>query len=219
MRDWPPSEKHTPSGTGHGNGKTRPKRGSVSQQKLVARCFDCNRLGHWSGDPICPAKDRDKHEAQAHITSCTLEEMVHVHPESFVTSSISVERGLRGAGAPDTCCNRTVEDQEWVNDYVHSLKRLKLRFWTLPCQERFIFGAGHPAVCKTAHFIPVMVHGACAIMRVSVAPGKLTLLIGKDTLKVLEARFGLKDNIGIFPGAGDMEISMEKCCETVVLDN
>ena len=28
------------------------------------------------------------------------------------------------------------------------------------------------------------------------------LLIGKDTLKVLEARFGLKNNIGIFPSAG-----------------
>ena len=28
------------------------------------------------------------------------------------------------------------------------------------------------------------------------------LLIGKDTLKVLEARFDLKHNMGIVPGAG-----------------
>ena len=31
------------------------------------------------------------------------------------------------------------------------------------------------------------------------------LLVGKDTLKVLEARFDLKNNIGIFPGAVDLE--------------
>ena len=92
------------SGSGRGKGKTRPKGGSVHQKKLVTRCFDCNRFGHWSGDPICPAKDK---HAQAHVTSCTLEEMVHVYPESFVTSSISVEQELRGAGACATCCDRT----------------------------------------------------------------------------------------------------------------
>ena len=34
------------------------------------------------------------------------------------------------------------------------------------------------------------------------------LLIGSDTLKVLEARFDLKNNIGTFPGAGDFEGKM-----------
>ena len=67
----------------------RPKRGSVHQKKLVTRCFDCNRFGHWSGDPICPAKD--KHDAQAHITSCTVKETVRVHLEQFVTGSIAFE--------------------------------------------------------------------------------------------------------------------------------
>ena len=31
------------------------------------------------------------------------------------------------------------------------------------------------------------------------------LLTGKDTLKVLEARFDLKNNIGFFPSAGDLQ--------------
>ena len=135
----------------------------------LTRCFDCNRFRHWSSDPICRAKD--KHDAQAHITSCTLKETVHVHPESFVTSSISVEQELRGAGASDICCDRTVAGQELMNDYVHPLENLKLKYWTLPCQERFKFGAGDPAASKTAYFIPVLIHGACAIMRVSVVPG------------------------------------------------
>ena len=120
----------------------RPIGGSVHQKKFVTLCFDCNRFGHWSGDPIAPAKD--KHDAQAHITSCTWKATVHVHPESFIASSIAVEQELEGARARDTCCNRTVVGQEWMNDYVHSLKKLKLKYWTLPCQERFKFGAGDP---------------------------------------------------------------------------
>ena len=105
-----------------GKGKTRPKGGSVHQNKFVTRCFNRNCFGHWSGYPICPAKG--KHDAQAHVTSCNVKETVHVHAESFVTSSISVDHELRGAGACDTCCNRTVACQEWMNDYVHSLKKL-----------------------------------------------------------------------------------------------
>ena len=94
---------------------------------------------------------------------------------------------LSRAGVRDTCCNRTVAGQEWMNDYVHSPKKLKLKYWTLPCQERFKFGAGDPVVCKTACFIPVLVHGACAIVRASMVPGKLMLLIGKDTLQDLRS--------------------------------
>ena len=89
-----------------------------------------------------------------------------------------------------------------MNDYVHSLKKLKLKYWTLPCEERFRFGPGDPVVCKTAYFIPVLIHGACAVVRVAVVPGKLVLLKGKDCLKVLKARFELQNNIGIFPDAG-----------------
>ena len=72
-----------------------------------------------------------------------------------------------------TRCNRTAAGQEWLNDYVRSLKKLDLKYWTLPCQERFKFGAGDPVVCKTAYFIPVLIHGACAVTRVSVVPGNL----------------------------------------------
>ena len=89
------------SGTGREKGKTRPKGGSVHQKKLLTRCFNCNLFWTMSGDPIYLAKD--KHDAQAHITSCNLKETVHVHPESLVTSSISVEQELNGARACHTC--------------------------------------------------------------------------------------------------------------------
>ena len=77
-----------------------------------------------------------------------MQETVRVHPEKFVTSSTSVEQELRGAGACDTCCNRTVAGQERMNDHVHSLKKLKLKYWALPCQERFKFGAGTPLFAR-----------------------------------------------------------------------
>ena len=75
-----------------------------------------------------------------------------------------------------------------MNDCVRSLKKLELKYWTIPCQERCKFGAGSPVLCETAYFFPVATHGAYAFMRVSIVPGKLILLIGKDTLKVLVAR-------------------------------
>ena len=91
-----------------------------------------------------------------------------------------------------------------MNDYVHSLKKLKLKYWTLPCQERVKFGADDPVLCETAYFVPVVMHGACAFLRFSEVPGKLMLLIGEDTLQVLEARyFFKKKNIGIVLCAGD----------------
>ena len=48
-----------------------------------------------------------------------------------------------------------------MNDYVHSLKKLKLKYWTLPCQERFKFGAGDPILCKKAYFVPVLTWTLC----------------------------------------------------------
>ena len=43
-------------------------------------------------------------------------------------------------------------------------------------------------------------------------PRKLLLLIVKDTLKVLEAQFDLKNIIGIFPGAGDLQGEVLREC-------
>ena len=78
--------------------------------------------------------------------------------------------------------------REWMNGYVRSLNKLKLESWTLPCQERFKFGAGDPVLCETAFSNPVVIHRTCAFMRVSVVTEKLMLLIGKGTQTLLEAR-------------------------------
>ena len=40
------------SGTGRGKGTTRLQGGSVHDEQLLTRCFDCNRFGDRSGDPI-----------------------------------------------------------------------------------------------------------------------------------------------------------------------
>ena len=37
-----------------------------------------------------------------------------------------------------------------MNEYVQSLKKLKLKYWTMPCQEHFKLGAGDSEVCETA---------------------------------------------------------------------
>ena len=113
--------------------------GRVHQKKLVTHCFDCNRFAHWSADPICPAKD--KHDAQRRCT--------------FTLSRLSRAQFQ---------LNMSSEGQEHATLAAHALTKLTLKYWTLPCQERFKFGSGDPILCKTAYFIPVMIHGACAVM-------------------------------------------------------
>ena len=41
--------------------------------------------------------------------------------DKFVTIELSVAPELRGSGAHDTCCNRVVAEQVWMNDFVMSL--------------------------------------------------------------------------------------------------
>ena len=69
---------------------------------------------------------KTKNDAQAHVTSRTLQGTVHVCPKSFVMSPISAAQELRRAGACDTCCDRTVAGQEWMNDFVHSLEKTEI---------------------------------------------------------------------------------------------
>ena len=140
MRDQSPSDKlraktrnrgyqPSASGTTKEEGKSKRK-ASVHRKKLVSRSFDCSRFGRLSGDPNCLAEDHDKPDAQAHITSGMPVGTVYVCPGSYVTSSISDDQEVPGAGACDTCCNRTLAGQEWMNDFVLSLKQLKLKYWT-----------------------------------------------------------------------------------------
>ena len=93
-----------------------------------------------------------------------------------------------------------------MNDYVQSLNKLKLNCWTLPCQECFKFGVGDPAVCKTACFILVFIHRACAIMRVFRGAKNINAADRQRHIEyVLEARIDLKNDISIFPGAADLQ--------------
>ena len=77
-----------------------------------------------------------------------------------------------------------------------SIHSKKLKYWTNALPKRFKFGACDPVLCKAAYFIPVVIHGACAVLRVSVVPRELMLLIGKDTHDLTSK------TILIFPGAG-----------------
>ena len=40
----------------------------IIRRNLETIRFGCNRFGHWSGDPMCTARDRRKVDGQANIT-------------------------------------------------------------------------------------------------------------------------------------------------------
>ena len=182
---------------------------AVEQKKLVTRCFECNRFGHWSGDPICPAKDRK--DALAHVSRvvCCRKQCMFIL--SYLSraqfrlnkSSEEPERATLAVIAP------LLVRSGWTT--VHSLKKAEVEALDAVLLRTFqVLEQVTPVVCKTAYFIPVLIHGACAIMRVFLVPGKLMLLIGKDTVKVLEARFDLKNNTGFFQV---LQVLRAKCCE------
>ena len=153
---------------GRVGGKTRPKGGSVNQKETrytVFRLQSSPTLVRRSHFVLRRTGTSLKHRRTSRVASLT--ELFMCVP-NLVLPARCQEQELRGAGACDTCCTRTVAGQEWVNVHVRSLKQFQLKYWTLPRWERFKFGAGDPVVCKSAYLLPVMVHGACAIMRVSV---------------------------------------------------
>ena len=94
----PPVTRASFSSGAGGKGKTKPRGRSVNQKKFVTRCFHCNFSGHLSGNPVL-SRQGEGQDAQAHVTSCTLGETVHVHTKACVTSSISVAQEPRRAGS------------------------------------------------------------------------------------------------------------------------
>ena len=63
-------------------------------------------------------------------------------------------------------------------------------FWRHCCRVH-CHNSSHDCVLGRCHDLHhgVVIHGACAFLRVSEVPGTLMLLIGEDTLQVLEGRF------------------------------
>ena len=73
-----------------------------------------------------------------------------------------------------------LQSHRWsrVDDCAHSFKKLTLKFWTMPCQDSFKFGAGDPVLRKTVCFVRVMIHGVAQTCEFPLVPGKLMLLMG-----------------------------------------
>eukprot|EP00975_Prorocentrum_lima_P013335 2831203-Prorocentrum_lima.AAC.1 len=61
--------------------------------------------------------------------------------ETFVAKGLREEEELEdrllGAGACDTCCNRTVAGTTWIGDYLERLRQKGLPHWTTKGNEKF----------------------------------------------------------------------------------
>eukprot|EP00975_Prorocentrum_lima_P067127 12913137-Prorocentrum_lima.AAC.1 len=94
--------------------------------------------------------------------------------EKFVAKGLregdELEEKLLGAGACDTCCNRTVAGKMWIEDYLERLRQKGLPHWTTKGNEKFRFGSGDPVACSLVYFVPVTVHGGDAVLRISAVP-------------------------------------------------
>ena len=82
---------------------------------MITGCSDCNRFGHWGWrSDMSRKRTQSGRSVICPLSRCPPMSLL-VYPE------LSIEHKLRGAGA-DTCCNRTVAGQEWMNENVKSLE-------------------------------------------------------------------------------------------------
>ena len=70
-------------------GDRRKGMAKIKRKNLETICFGWNRFGHWSGDPMCTARDRRKVDGQENIT-------VKLSREPFLSSPSVVEEELTG---------------------------------------------------------------------------------------------------------------------------
>ena len=86
-----------------------------------------------------------------------------------------------------------------------ALSEIALPHWKCECDESFRFGPGDPVRYIEVYFILVTIQGFNCLLRVSIVPGKLPLLVvvGKDALQKMKTKIDLETNYSKFPGIGD----------------
>lgn len=174
----------------------------IKQMKAKMPCSACKahghtRYGHWHSDKECPYHDesatRKKPEdgkARGVFTVTNLledEEMSEDDDDVYEVMLSGHPARHDGLAMCDTCCAKTVAGESWMARHMKLLWENGVDFFVVEESEAFRFGPGNRIHSSYAVLIPLGIQGGQhqAVLRVSVVPRKVPMLMSKSALESL----------------------------------
>ena len=185
-------------------GDSRDKTDRIKKLKARLPCAKCGQLGHWKDDPECPMnkKNQSNHTSSqkrgkptgSYFTlydkgsdcKCSIAYMAdqnRVEPVGADCFSPPEQESIRGL--IDTACAKTVSGEPWAKNAIIALEAMGIDVVRVDESEPFRFGLGKHVYSEYALLFPVLWGGITVIIRISVVPRDVPLLISKPVLKRL----------------------------------
>ena len=121
--------------------------------------------------------------------------------ETSGTSS-DLRRASDGLALSDTACARTVCGEKWLQHHMDRLEKMGIPVAIVPDEQPFKFGDGPRITSSFAAIIPLLVPGCkkMALLRSSVVPQDVPLLVSSPALKAMMSVLDLGNNKYVFKG-------------------
>ena len=209
IRDVRAGLKGRGKGKGKSKGKSEGKSGgrsssdpqaAIRAKKAKGKCHVCGKMGHWSGDPVCPGPSASTQPAKAPpsrgVNQTELDtDSVPIH-DVFMTEPDVADAGLEAPvrdarrAVADSACRFSVAGSHWYADYRKALEDAGLlEFLTETAEhERYRFGNNGTLDNYTRVKSPAVIAGKAYLIEFSVVEiDRLALLLGRDILESLGA--------------------------------
>eukprot|EP00434_Breviolum_minutum_P024369 symbB.v1.2.021520.t1/scaffold1859.1/size98302/6 len=191
---------------------TEERESRIKHMKTKMVCSACRAhgkttFGHWHADKACPyyeesmamkkkkegeksnkvfvvQGDEDEDEEDTDSDQPAYEVMI-------TWSGVNQQSGL---AMTDTCCARTVVGEEWAEKHMESMWKQGVEFLVVNEQQPFRFGPGRRIYSTFALIFPMAIQDEkkIAVVRASVVPQKVPLLLSKRVLADLGATMFLR---------------------------
>ena len=191
---------------------TEERESRIKHMKTKMACSACRAhgkttFGHWHADKACPyyeesmalkkKKEGEKSNKVFVVQGDEDEEEEDTDSDQPAYEVMITWSGMNqqsGLAMTDTCCARTVVGEEWAEKHMESMWKQGVEFLVVNEQQPFRFGPGRRIYSTFALIFPMAIQDEkkIAVVRASVVPQKVPLLLSKRVLADLGATMFLR---------------------------
>ena len=177
---------------------------SMKERMPCSECKSRGKLvyGHWHSDPTCPyygknknvqdKKDKKDDRNVFVVTQQADDDEDSENGDEDVYTVMMVEvsgEDMGGIAMSDTCCAKSVAGTDWMIQHLQWMDQHDISYHIMEEMEAFRFGPGRRIHSDFAVIMPAAIAGSKvpALVRVSVVPQKVPLLVSRGVLQGLGA--------------------------------